>query len=402
MDFQSIVVKIFFIYNMADPFKTLTDRETSFVHEKNRDDVKKIAIVYLLYYHNESYIDNVVSSLKKLTYPKDKIEFIVVSNEHPEDGSFVHYINDTVMPLSGKEIPHVTLLPQQENTGFARGNNIGADWAVEHGFDYIFFHNNDGFFASNALEPLVEALEHDERIGMAQSLMLLHPDTEYVNSAGNIFQYLGFGYCDEYRTKADDLKLPAIKEIAYASGACLMIRAELYKKYGGWDNDFFMYHEDLEWAFRLRSVGYKVVLVRDSLFYHQYQFSRSISKFFFMERNRHAVMLMFFRWPTLILLAPMGIILEIGLWLFSIKNGYVDKRWDVYKYWLNKKNFMLWYKKRQRVQKNRVVSDRFLLKFTMPGIYFQEQKMDNPLLTYIGNPVMKVYYWVVVKGLIWW
>jgi len=362
----------------------------------------KIGIVYLLFYHNESYVDNVVSALKKLTYPRESVEFIIVANPHPEDGSFVHYIEDTVMPLSGTLIPRTTLLPQKENTGFATGNNIGAQKAIELGCDYIFYHNNDGFFASDALEPLIGALEADEKIGMAQSLMLLHPDSEYVNSAGNVFQYLGFGYCDEYRTKAEDLTLPPIKEIAYASGAALMVRAELVEKYGGWDDDFFLYHEDLEWGFRLRTLGYKVVLVRDSIFYHQYQFSRSISKFFFMERNRHAIMLMFFRWPTLLLLLPIAVVLELGLWFFSIRNGYADKRLAVYNYWLQPKHLKLWYKKRKRVQTSRVISDRELLTYARPGIHFQEKEMHNPLLTYIGNPVMKLYYNIVVRGLIWW
>src|SRR3989338_2148215 len=142
--------------------------------------MKKIAIVYLLYYHNRQHVDDVVSAMKKITYPKDRLEFVIVSNPHPQDGSFVWYVEETVMPLSGKEISHVTLLPQKENLGFAGGNNIGADWAVENGFDYVFFHNNDGFLAANALESLVDAMEKDQSIGIAQSLMLLHQETELI------------------------------------------------------------------------------------------------------------------------------------------------------------------------------------------------------------------------------
>jgi GT2 family glycosyltransferase len=362
----------------------------------------KIAIVYLLFYHNESYIDNVVSALKRLTYPKDKVEFIVVSNPHPKDGSFIHYIEDTVMPLSGKEIPHTTIISCKENLGFAGGNNKGSEWAIENDFDYVFFHNNDGFFAANALEPLLEALENDKTIGMAQSLMLLHPETKLINSTGNAFHYLGFGYSNDYRKKIAETTLPAIKEIDYASGAALLVRTELIKKYGSWDHDFFLYHEDLEWALRLRTLGYKVVLVRDSVFYHQYQFARSIMKFFWMERNRWAVMLMYFKWSTWMLLLPILIPLEIGLWYFSWRNGYTAKRLDVYKYWMKKENRAIWLKKRKSIQKTRKVTDRFLLKQTVTGIYFQDKSVDNPLVTYIANPVMAAYYWVVVRGLLWW
>lgn len=362
----------------------------------------KVAIVYLLYYHNESYIDNLVSSLKKITYPKDKIELVIVANNHEKDGSFVRYIDDVVLPLSGTEIPHTTIIVNKENLGFAVGNNQGAKWAVDNGFDYVFFHNNDGFFAINTLEPLVETLESDKQIAIAQSLILLYPETELINSTGNSFHYLGFGFASGYRQKIKDVELPKVKEVDYASGAAFMISTDLIKKYGAWDADFYIYHEDLDWGLRMRSLGYKIVLVRDSVFYHQYQFSRSIMKFYWMERNRHAVMLMYFRWPTLLLLAPIAIGLEFGLWFFSFKNGYAGKRWEVYKYWLNLKNWSIWLNKRKQIQTTRKVTDREMLRHSVAEIVFQDASTDNFLVKYVANPVMKAYYYVVVRGLIWW
>lgn len=360
----------------------------------------RIAIIYLSF-HCQPYMDDVVSALKKLTYPEDKLEFVIVDNPHPEYGPSIRYIQENVMPLSGKEIPHVTILPQKENLGFAGGNNVGIRWALENNFDYVFLHNNDGFMATTCLEPLVEAMEKDKIIGLAQSLMLLHPETELVNSAGNAFQYLGFGFCGEYRHKLRDLELPTTKDIGYASGAALLMRCDLLKQYGLWDEDFFMYHEDLEYSFRLKSAGYRAVLVKDSIFYHKYQFSRSIQKFYWMERNRYGVMLVFFRWPTLLLLLPMALILEIGLWLFALKGGWWKERVKVYKYWLNSKNWKLWLKKRKYVQDIRKISDRALLKNSVSGIYFQEKSMENPVLKYIGNPVMAIYYYFI-KLIIWW
>lgn len=361
----------------------------------------KVALVYLSF-HCEPYLDDVVSALKKITYPKDKLEFVIVDNPHPEHGSSVRFIEDTVMPLSGVEIPHVTLLAQKNNLGFAGGNNEGMKWALANGFDYVFLYNQDGFMASNCLEPLVNAMQADRTIGAAQSLMLLHPETEFINSAGNAFQYLGFGFCSEYRLPLRDLKFSPVKEIAYASGAAILMRADLLKEYGLWDSDFFMYHEDLEYSFRLRAVGYKIGLVRDSVFYHKYQFGRSISKFYWMERNRYGTMLMFFRWPTLLLLLPMELVLEIGLWLFAFKGGWAKERMKVYQYWIKLSSWKLWLGKRKHIQSIRKVKDKELFKNSVSGIYFQEKSMENPVLKYIGNPVMGAYYYIVVRGLIWW
>ena len=360
----------------------------------------KIAIIYLSF-HCEPYIDDVVSALKKITYPKDKLEFVIVDNPHPDYGSSIRFIEDTVMPLSGKEIPHVTLLAQKENLGFAGGNNEGIKLALANGFDYVYLHNNDGFMAANSLEPIITAMENDKTIGAAQSLMLLHPETEFVNSAGNAFQYLGFGFCGEYRLPLRDLNVPPVKEIAYASGAAIMMRADLLKQYGLWDSDFFLYHEDLEYSFRLRAVGYKIVLVRDSVFYHKYQFSRSISKFYWMERNRYGTMLMFFRWPTLFLLAPMAIVLEIGLWLFAFKGGWTKERIKVYQYWLKPSSWKLWLGKRKHIQNIRKVNDKELFKNSVSGIYFQEKSMENPALKLVGNPMMKGYFYFI-KLLVRW
>ena len=153
----------------------------------------KVAIIYLSF-HSDRHIDDAVSAWKKLTYPKDRLAFVIVDNPHPEFGNSVRMLEERVKPLSGRELSEVIILPQAENLGFAGGNNVGIQWALDHGFDYVYLHNDDGFMAVNALEPIVDTMEKDKTIGVAQSLMLLHPDTEYVNSAGNAYHYLGFGF----------------------------------------------------------------------------------------------------------------------------------------------------------------------------------------------------------------
>ena len=161
-------------------------------------DYPKIAIIYLSF-HSELYLDDVISSLEKMTYPKDRVEFVIVDNPHPEFGPSVTAIREKIMPLSGISIPRVTLLPQAENRGFAGGNNAGLQWAIDNGFDYSYLHNDDGFMAGDCLEKMVAAMEADKNIGAAQSLVMLYPETNLVNTAGNAFNYLGFGYCANFR-----------------------------------------------------------------------------------------------------------------------------------------------------------------------------------------------------------
>lgn len=358
----------------------------------------KVAIIYLSF-NPRPYIDRVASSLSAMSYPKSQVELVIVDNPHPELGSAVEFLRGKIMPRSGNDLPHITLLANEHNLGFAGGNNVGIKWALENNFDYVFLLNNDAYPSPGFLEPLVDAMEKDKTTGTAQSLLMLYPEEELVNSAGNVWHYLGFAYCCGYKKKPAELNLPAVKEVGYASGAAFMMRADLLKQYNGLDEDLYLYHEDLEYCYRLKSLGYKAVLVRDSLVFHQYEFSRSVSKYFWLERNRYAVMLIYFKWSTLFLLLPMALVLELGLLLMSIRSGWFSERMAVYRYWLKWSNWQLWLKKRQAIQNQRKVSDRELLKDAVSEILFQDDALQSPLLKYVGNPIMRVY-WQIIKSVI--
>lgn len=360
----------------------------------------KVAIVYLSF-HSEPYMDDVVSSLKKVTYPKDRLELVIIDNPHPTFGNSVRFIEDTVMPLSGKEIPHVTLLPQEKNLGFSGGNNVGIKWALENGYDYIYFHNNDGFVAANFLEPLVAAMQADPKVGLVQSLLMLYPETDLINSSGNSLNYLGVGYCNNFRFPKDELSLPPLRETNYASGAAVLMRADLLRQFGLWDEDFFLYHEDVEYSLRLRVAGYKVLVSSESIFYHKYSFGRNNVKLYYIERNRVGVMLMFYKWPTLLLLLPMGIIFEIGMLLYALQNGWLLTKLRTYGYWFRPSSWRVWLEKRRRMQRLRTIGDRALVREMVGRVVFDEKNVYHPLLRYIGNPLMAAY-WAVVKIFIVW
>ncbi len=361
----------------------------------------KIAIIYLSY-HCEPYIDDVIDSLKKISYPKDLIEFVIVDNPHKDFPNSADYIRKNILPLSGKEIPHVTFLPQSINTGFAGGNNVGIQWASENGFEYIYWLNNDAFLSEHTFEPIIDAMLHEPTIAVAQSLILLEPSTGLINTTGNEFHYLGFGYCNNYKTPVGHLKLEKITDISYASGAGMMMRSDLYRKFGGLDEDFFLYHEDTDYSFRHRLAGLRVVLVSDSVIYHKYDFSRSIQKYYWMERNRYAILLMYFKIWSLLLLLPMLCILEIGLFIFSFPSGWWREKLRVYRYWLSVKNWKLWLVKRRAMQKLRVVKDRVFFETATSEILFQESVVQPRVLKYFGNPLMKWYYRIIIRGLIHW
>ena len=349
----------------------------------------KLAIVYLSY-HSDQYLDRLVFSLQNTSYLQDQLELIIVDNLHPEFGSSEKVLYEKLEILSGKNFPQVTILPQEKNLGFSGGMNVGVKKAMELDCKYVYLHNQDGFTDSKAFEKIVQVMESDQTIGAAQSLMMLYPETELINTSGNNFHYLGFGYINHFKKKLSDLKLNNVRDIGYASGAAVILRTDLLQKYGLWDEDYFFYHEDLEYSLRLKSVGYRIVAVKDSVFYHQYEFSRNKNKYYFMERNRWGLLLTYYKIPTLLLLWPISSVIEFGMLCFAIFQGWGIEKIRTYLYWLNPKNWQVWLKKRKYIQSLRTVKDRVLLRQAVSEIHFSEAGLDSPLLIYIVNPLMKL------------
>ncbi len=365
------------------------------------DHFPKVALIYLSY-HSQSYWDDVVASLKKLSYPREKVVLVIVDNPHPIHGLSTAYIEKNILPFSEKELPRIVYLPQQENTGFCGGNNVGLRWAIDEGAHYAFLHNQDGFLAGDALEKMVSAVQNDSTIGCAQTTVLLHPETECINSTGNSYHFLGFGYIPNFGEKFVSKSLKPLSDIGYASGAALLLRVDLLKKYGLLNEDLFAYHEDVEYSLRLKMVGFRVVLIRDAFFFHKYVFSRSPSKFYYIERNRYALLLLYYKWPTLILLLPALILMEFGISYFFWRNGWWKEKISVWKYWAEPDHWKCWLRARHHIQKMRILSDRDLLRSTVSEVSFGEKKtLNSPLLRYVANPFMSVYGFIV-KNIIFW
>lgn len=369
----------------------------------SKDRKPKVVIMYLVWDQEPfEYLADAIDGVKKQQYPREDMEFLIVYNHFKEGNtSAAPYIREQIEKHQS-ELPHVTILEQEKNLGFSGGNNVGLQWGVDHQYDYVFMHNADAYMGANCIAGLVQEMEADTTIGAAQSLVMLHPETDSVNTSGNVLHYLMVGYCDDYKAKRDDVQLPRIKDVGYLSGAAAMMRIDLLKEHGLWDEDYFMYHEDTDYSLRLQMLGYRTVMVRESDFFHKYQFKKSIGKYFWIERNRFVLILLYYKWPTIVLLFPMLLVFEIGLIIFSLRGGWFDKRVEVYQYFAQKKNWGSWMKKRKAIQASRSISDRKLLAGCGTGVYFQEEEMRNPLLLYVGNPLMTAYYYIVVRLLIWW
>ena len=350
--------------------------------------MKKVAII-IVNFNGEKYLPDCLGSLQKINYDKDFFKIIIVDNDS-EDRSL-----EIIEKFSDLEIK---LIKNDKNQGFAEGNNIGIRWAMGENFNYVYLLNQDTAVEPDFLVKAVELAESDSKISAVQSLLLLWSEKDKINSWGNEIHYLGFGFSGGYKEKFEKEKL-AEKEINYASGAGCLLKINVLKEIGLFDSDLFMYHEDLDLGWRMKIAGYKNMLAPKSIVYHKYEFSKSIEKFYYMERNRYIVLLKNYKWATLFLISLAVDFMEIGMLVFSFFNGTYKERFKVYKYIFNAKNLDRIFDKREEVQKLRKVSDRTVSKNFVGSIEFQD--LQNAILKYIVNPLFSAY-WFIVKQIILW
>jgi GT2 family glycosyltransferase len=220
-----------------------------------------------------------------------------------------------------------------------------------------------------------------------QSLLVLQQDPDVINSVGNAIHFLGFGYCAGYHKKRADAPT-SVTDIAYASGAGVLLRNAALKHVGLFDETLFAYHEDLDLGWRMMLAGFRNVLAPKSVVRHRYDFSRSISKWYLMERNRVLVVLKNYRWPTLIVLAPQFVALDIVLFLFAILGGWWKEKLRAMAWMFRPSTWSYIIRSRRSVSRTRRVPDRVILGMFSPVIAYQE--FENPFIKAVANPLMRL------------
>ncbi len=351
---------------------------------------KIIVPILILNYNGRQYLDDCIGSLIADVYDDLEPVIYVVDNQSTDDSA--QYLRE--------RWPEVCIFSAPSNLGFAAGNNFGWAQILKDipEVQYLFLLNQDTVVERGFLAPLVRAFERDPRLGSAQAKLLLHPETTKVNSLGNVIHFLGFGY-GSYDGVAEASAPKQDHAINYPSGAAVLLRASALREVGLFDDFMFMYLEDLDLGWRLSLAGWKNVLIASSRVYHKYQFSRSMKQYYFFERNRLWIILKNYHIATLLLLAPAWSMMELGQLLFAAINGVLPKKISSYTYFFSRKHLNMLKEDRKRTQALRKVKDRDILS-TFSGV-IDFQPLQNPLITYIANPVFSLYHRLIQYCIFW-
>lgn len=218
----------------------------------------KVAIV-ILNWNGAKMLSTYLPSV--INYSRDEAEIFVADNASTDDS----------MSWLSKHYPMVKQIVLDRNWGFAEGYNK----ALGHiDAEYYILLNSDIEVTHHWLTPLIEFMDAHPQVAACQPKLLSvsdHDQFEYAGACGGFIDRYGYPFCRGriFQTvENDDGQYDDSCKIAWATGACLMIRSRDYWEAGGLDGRFFAHSEEIDLCWRLRSRGRDIYCVPDSKVYH--------------------------------------------------------------------------------------------------------------------------------------
>lgn len=335
--------------------------------------------IIVLNYNGIKFLEDCFTSLGKVVYPN--YEVIMVDNaSHDESVAYVT-----------KNFPEVKVLCNQENMGFAAGNNRGARTAKGK---YLFFLNNDTKVKPDFLNFLVEVAERDPAIGICACKILTFEGNEEA-----AINYTCEGQDVGCTGRSSDIygwqgwKGP----VFFAEGSALFIRRDIFDQLGGFDERHFIFLEDLDLAWRTQLLGFKIKAVPQAQIYHfaggtvtggrgrKKVFISNIRRRYLGEKNQLRNILKNYSFGSLLTILPRYLALNILEMSYLVITGKFEVLWHAYikAHLWNMRNLNNTLRERRRVQSMRKISDYVLQK----NMLKHSAKLD--IFMRIGAPQFK-------------
>lgn len=232
--------------------------------------------IVVVNYNSAAFIGDFVDSLRGLDYPN---AHLVVVDAASHDGS---------AEAIARAFPGAHLIRCQENVGVAGGNNIGAGYCRQQGFDYTLFLNDDTNHQPDFLSILVA--NADSRT-MVVPRILYAPDPGLISTHAGEFNWDLGRFQNTHHGKRDGHATRTRRQVETASFCCMLVPTGVFDDVGPLDEQFFMYYEETDFLRRAHERGYRLVYVPEALIRHQESASSGGGwmtpfKYYYATRNR--------------------------------------------------------------------------------------------------------------------
>lgn len=206
-------------------------------------------LIYIILVNYKGYADTkeCIESLEKLNYENYKI--VVVDNAS-EDNS---------LELLKKNYTNHIILASNTNLGFSGGNNLGIEYALKNGAEFILLLNNDTIVNENLLFNMLQTFKRDSEVGICGGKILLYSNNEVISHAGgyvDMFKFTTVHYGMDGVTTDENYNYE--REVGFVSGCLMLIKNEVFEKVGLLPEEYFMYYEDTDFCMKVIEAGYKI------------------------------------------------------------------------------------------------------------------------------------------------
>jgi GT2 family glycosyltransferase len=317
--------------------------------------------VIVVNYNGVKYLKTCLSSLEQQTYRNYRI--IMLDNAS----------TDNSVEFTTKNFPKISIIQAKENYGFAKGNNLAIKFALDQKADYVFLVNNDTELEPDLLEKLVSAAESEDSIGIVGPAVYDLKNKGAVQEMGMAVDR--FGYPLAIKTLSEKNTC-----VFFVSGCAMLIKSELLRKIGLFDEKYFMFAEDLDLCWRGRLSGYKIIVVEAAKIYHASGgsisggvlkgsiYKTNVKRIFLREKNTIRTLIKNYETSSIIKVIPfyMALLLfEAIFWSCLLKPNITKNLLKAI--WWNIKYLPDTLQQRVLVQSLRKISDKEIAAIMLPG-----------------------------------
>jgi len=225
--------------------------------------LNKYKVVVILVNYNS--FEDTRACLESIKYTEGELPYVVVVDNKSTESVDLNELY--------RQYDLLHLIFNSENLGFGKGNNIGINWAIENvDFEYLVLLNNDTIIECSTLPKLVSSFSEDQNIGITTGKIFYESQRDLIwYGGGEINLRKGWPKITDFRQKESSDGAGLSRYVTFASGCLMMFTRESIQKLSGFDEDFFMYCEDLELCLRAGRMGMKIYYNSDAVLYHKVQ-----------------------------------------------------------------------------------------------------------------------------------
>lgn len=320
-----------------------------------------LVYVIILNFNGKRYLNACLSSVILQTYPNCKT--IVCDNASTDDS--VKFVTDT--------FPSITLIRLTKNLGFAEGNNLAIKFALNHKADYVFLLNNDTTVDRDVLEKLINTAENDSSIGIIAPAIFDLTNQSSVQEMGMAIDKFGYPLAVKNHNENSLCTF-------FVSGSAMLIKSELIRRIGLFDERYFMFAEDLDLCWRAQLAGCKIAVNPSVKIYHASgasisggvvkgsSYETNVRRVFLRERNTLRTLIKNYSLSNIVKVVPFYTVLlsvESAFW-FLINRPKAAENILKAIFW-NLKSFPDTIRERALIQRLRVVNDCAIVEKMVKG-----------------------------------